>query len=84
MVALHEAEQLSRDMGIGLLGEMPWGTHLCLFYETKEDLTDILVPYFKAGLQNNEFCMWITCDPSVISKPKEQWKRLSLVLTSTS
>ena len=63
MVALHEAEQLSRDMGIGLLGEMPWGTHLCLFYETKDDLIDILVPYFKAGLQNNEFCMWITCDP---------------------
>lgn len=63
MVALHEAEQLSRDMGIDLLGKMPWGTHLCLFYETKDDLIDILVPYFKAGLENNEFCMWITCDP---------------------
>jgi len=63
MAALHEGEQLSRDMGIDLLGKMPWGTHLCLFYETKDDLIDILVPYFKAGLQNNEFCMWITCDP---------------------
>jgi len=63
MVALHEAEQLSRDMGIDLLGEMPWGTHLCLFYETKDDLIEILVPYFKAGLQSNEFCIWITCDP---------------------
>lgn len=63
MAELHEGEQLSRDMGIDLLGKMPWGTHLCLFYETKDDLIDILVPYFKAGLQNNEFCMWITCDP---------------------
>jgi len=62
MVALHESEQLSRDMGIDLLGKMPWGTHICLFYETKEDLIEVLVPYFKAGLQNNEFCMWITCE----------------------
>lgn len=63
MVALHEAEQLSRDMGIDLLGKMPWGTHIFMFYETKKDLIEVLVPYFKAGLQNNEFCMWITCDP---------------------
>jgi len=63
MIALHEAEQLSRDMGIDLLGKMPWGTHICLFYETKKDLIEVLVPYLKAGLQNNEFCMWITYDP---------------------
>jgi len=62
MIALHEAEQLSRDMGIDLLGKMPWGTHICLFYETKKDLIEVLVPYLKAGLQNNEFCMWITCE----------------------
>ena len=42
---------------------MPWGTHFCQFYKTKEDLIDILVPYFKAGLENNEFCMWITSEP---------------------
>jgi len=63
MVALHEAEQLSRDMGNNLLGKMSWGTHICLFYETKKDLIEVLVPYLKAGLQNNEFCMWITNDP---------------------
>ncbi len=42
---------------------MPWGTHFCHFYETKEDLLDILVPYFKTGLENNEFCLWVVCDP---------------------
>ncbi len=62
MVALHEAQQLSRDMGNDLLGKMPWGTHICLFYETKKDLIEVLVPYLKAGLQNNELCMWITCE----------------------
>ncbi|MFH0768811.1 MAG: DNA repair protein RadC [Chloroflexota bacterium] len=48
-----------REMGIGALGAVPWGTHVCLFYDTKEDLLETLVPYFKAGLENNEFCMWV-------------------------
>lgn len=49
-----------RKTGIDILGNAPWGTHFCQFYETKEDLLSILVPYFKAGLENNEFCMWVT------------------------
>ena len=52
-----------RDSGIEVIGEVPWGTHFCLFYQTKEDLIDILVPYFKAGLENNEYCMWVTSEP---------------------
>ncbi len=53
----------TRDSGIDVIGEVPWGTHFCLFYQTKEDLIDILVPYFKAGLENNEYCMWVTSEP---------------------
>ncbi len=49
--------------GIQVLGNMPWGTHFCQFYNTKQDLLEILVPYFKTGLENNEFCLWITSDP---------------------
>ncbi len=52
-----------RKSGIEIIGSVPWGTHLCQFYQTKEDLIDILVPYFKAGLENNEFCMWVTSEP---------------------
>jgi len=52
-----------RKSGIGIIGDIPWGTHFCQFYQTKEDLLDLLVPYFKAGLENNEFCMWITAKP---------------------
>lgn len=52
-----------RSSGIDLVGDVPWGTHLCQFYETARDLTDLLVPYFKAGLESNEFCMWVTSDP---------------------
>jgi len=53
----------TRPAGIDIIGNVPWGTHFCQFYQTKEDLLDILVPYFKAGLENNEFCMWITAEP---------------------
>jgi PAS domain S-box-containing protein len=52
-----------RDTGIDIIGEVPWGTHFCLFYETRDDLADILLPYFKAGLENNEFCLWVTSEP---------------------
>ena len=52
-----------RKLGFDAINEYRWGTHLCQFYQTKEDLIDLLVPYFKAGLQNNEFCMWVTSAP---------------------
>ncbi len=56
-------EKTLRKTGIDILGDAPWGTHFCLFYHTRRDLIDILVPYFKAGLENNEFCMWVTSEP---------------------
>ncbi len=56
--------------GIEVLGDVCWGGHFCLFYQTKQDLLDILVPYFKAGLDNNEFCMWITSEPLEAEKAK--------------
>jgi PAS domain S-box-containing protein len=52
-----------RDSGIGLIGKVPWGTHFCQFYQSRDDLVDILVPYFRSGLEENELCMWVTSDP---------------------
>jgi len=52
-----------RETGIAVLGSVPWGTHICQWYETKRDLLDVMVPYFKAGLENNELCVWITSEP---------------------
>ncbi len=60
-----------RHSGIDFAGYIPWGTHLCHFYQTKKDLIDILVPYFKAGLENNDFCMWITSEPLQVEEAKE-------------
>jgi MEDS: MEthanogen/methylotroph, DcmR Sensory domain len=53
---------MKRDSGIALLGELSWGSHFCQFFKTKKDLLTVLVPYFRAGLENNEFCVWVTSD----------------------
>jgi len=37
----------------------------------KEDLIDTLVPYFKTGLENNEFCVWILSEPLKVEDAKE-------------
>jgi PAS domain-containing protein len=52
-----------RPSGIEEVGDMPWGTHFCMFYDTKEDLLNVLLRYFKAGLENHEFCLWVTPEP---------------------
>jgi hypothetical protein len=49
-----------RRSGIDIIEDVPWGTQFYQFYQSKEDLLDILIPYFKARLENNEFCMWVT------------------------
>lgn len=51
-----------RDSGIPVVGDLPWGSHFCQFYRTKKDFADVLVPYFRAGLENNEFCVWVTSE----------------------
>ena len=51
-----------RSSGIAVVGDLPWGSHFCRFYRTKEDMRDIVVPYFRAGLENDELCIWVTSD----------------------
>lgn len=60
-VKVQIAEE-KRKSGIALIGDLPWGTHFCQFYKTKKDLLDILIPYFKAGLENDEKCILVTSD----------------------
>src|SRR2546430_13391793 len=52
-----------RQTDIAVVGDMPWGTHLCHFYETPQDLLDTVVPYVKAGLEHHECCLWVLSEP---------------------
>jgi C4-dicarboxylate-specific signal transduction histidine kinase len=58
----------TRQTGIDVVGGMPWGSHFCLFYETKADLLDTLISYCKAGLESEEFCLWVVAEPLTIEE----------------
>lgn len=60
-------EKELRKSGISVVGDVPWGTHFCAFYETTQDLLDILVPFFKTGLENKEFCLWIISNSELLT-----------------
>ncbi len=38
------------------------GKHVCAFHSGKSDLLELLIPYFLAGLTNNELCIWVVSD----------------------
>jgi C4-dicarboxylate-specific signal transduction histidine kinase len=64
----------TRKTGIDVVGQMPWGTHICLFYETKGDLLETLIPYCKAGLESEEFCLWVVAEPLTIEEATDALK----------
>jgi two-component sensor histidine kinase/PAS domain-containing protein len=46
--------------GLQTVSQLRWGSHLAHFFRAGDELRDVLVPYFKAGLENNERCLWVT------------------------
>jgi hypothetical protein len=59
-----------RKTGIRVMGEMPWGTNICVFYDSKEDLLDTCASYFEAGLLSDEFCIWAVSHPATEQSAK--------------
>jgi signal transduction histidine kinase len=64
-----------RKTGLDVLGERPWGTHFCVFYETNDDLVQMLIPYFKTGIENGEFCFWVLADDLTEDEAKSALSR---------
>ncbi len=48
---------------IGVFDQIQWGAHLCQLYESSQDVIDVLVPYFRKGLQENALCLWLAPMP---------------------
>ncbi|MET3997127.1 hypothetical protein ABID65_008807 [Bradyrhizobium sp. S3.9.2] len=46
--------------GLPTVPQLQWGSHLAHFFGSGDELRDLLVPYFTAGLRNNEQCLWVT------------------------
>jgi signal transduction histidine kinase len=64
-----------RKTGVDVVGDMPWGTHFCVFYEKKADLLDTLASYCRAGLQSQEFCLWVVAPPLTEEDARQALKR---------
>jgi signal transduction histidine kinase len=64
-----------RKTGVDALGDMPWGIHFCLFYETQADLLETSVSYCKVGLENQEFCLWVVAEPLTGEDARHALKR---------
>jgi DNA-binding CsgD family transcriptional regulator len=52
-----------RRTGIPPIGLVPWSAHICMFYETTEDLLAAHGDYFAVGLADHESCVWALSDP---------------------
>jgi PAS domain S-box-containing protein len=64
-----------RPSGIDGLGDMSWGTHFCLFYETKEDLLDFFIPFLKSGLEHQEFCLCVASEPLIAEEAERAMRQ---------
>jgi len=73
--ASEEIHPQLRQSGIRVVGEVSWGAHICIFYETKVDLLDTAAAYFKAGLASNEFCIWAISQPITEADAKAALRR---------
>ena len=52
--------QAHSPSGLQAVPYLQWGSHLTQFFGSGDELRDLLVPYFKAGLENGESCLWVT------------------------
>jgi len=64
-----------RDSGIWGLGRVPWGTHVSVFYNTSSEMSEVLIPYYRSGLENREKCVWICTGTSGRQKAEESLTR---------
>src|SRR5689334_14186962 len=49
--------------GLATVPHLAWGSHVAHFFGSADELRNVLVPYFKAGLENNERCLWVVREP---------------------
>lgn len=51
--------QQTTDFGLSCLGQVPWGTHVCHFYENSSEALEVAVPFVSSGLRLGEACIWV-------------------------
>ena len=70
------AEEPLRRSGFDIVGALPWGAHICLFYEVPPDLLVSCAEYFKAGLEDHEFCIWALSGSATLDSAREALREM--------
>lgn len=63
-----------RSSGIDLIGSISWGTHIGQLYTDIEEYYKTMIPFIKAGLLDNELCIWIYSNKTCYEEVKERLK----------
>jgi hypothetical protein len=58
-----EIQSIFTACGLPGVAQIPFGIHMCHFYKERQDLVEVLVPFFTAGLNRNERCIWVCAEP---------------------
>jgi PAS domain S-box-containing protein len=64
-----------RKSGIKHVGEVAWGSHFLLLFETKERLLAALASYFASGLAAGELCIWLIPEPLTVAEASSALRR---------
>ena len=51
---MNELSSHLTECGLPGITRIPYGVHMCNFYNTRDELITALVPFFAAGLRRNE------------------------------
>src|SRR5436309_2541630 len=65
------------DCGVPGIKPVLYGSHLCHFYPSRQELVESLVPFFQAGLLNNERCLWVTAEPLPAAEARMELARMA-------
>lgn len=71
-----EPDDCLRDTGIELIGKIPWGSHVCMFCQTKQDMLEAACAYFAVARDGAEHCIWIVSSPLSIEEARAGLSRL--------
>jgi two-component sensor histidine kinase/PAS domain-containing protein len=62
--------------GLAATPVLRWGSHVGHLFDGADELHDVLAPYFKAGLENNERCLWVTGAPFGVADARRALRAL--------
>ena len=61
-----------------ILAGVGHGSHICAFYETKDDLIDLVLPFLAAGYGRDELCVWVTPDSISADEVRSRAREVAL------